>query len=137
MTDSEYLTSSRYKKTDKLLYDELNVSLNVNDLRNKYFKTTNFNNDIKSNIQSNYKVYNIDNKTINRVIIKGYKKDNIHINNYLYEFNMLYKNTLLIWCEYNTKKTYVYFNLDKVREYNCILTSTILILKELIKDKNI
>ena len=59
MTDSEYLTSTRFKESDKKLYDELDVKLDTKEVRNKYFKTTDFNLDIMYNINNNYKSYNI------------------------------------------------------------------------------
>ena len=135
MTDSEYLTSSRFKESDKLLYDELNTNLDYKEIRDKYFKTTNFNLDIKLNINNNHKTYNIENVNIDRVILKGYSNDRKHIEKYVEEINKLYDNNFLIWNEYDTLKTVVYYNGNLVNEYEYILTSSVLIIKDLIKDK--
>ena len=53
------------------------------------------------------------------------------------EFSKLYNNTLFIWNEYDTLKTLVYFNSILVKEYNYILTSSVLIIKDLLNDKKI
>ena len=135
MTDSEYLTSSRFKESDKKLYNELNVSINVEDIRNKYFKTTDFALDIIDNINNNYKFYNVENRIFNRVILKGYSNERHNIKNYLNKMSELYNNTLLIWCEYDTKTTSVYYNQELVKEYDYILTSSVLIIKELMNMK--
>lgn len=134
MTDSEYLTSSRYKESDKKLYEELNIDIDYKKTRDKYFKTTDFNLDIKFNITNNHKTYNIENINIDRVILKGYSKNKNIITKYLEEINKTYSNNFLIWNEYDTLKTTVYYNGKLVKEYNYILTSSVLILKDLIKD---
>jgi len=137
ITDSEYLTTTRFKDSDKELYDELNVNIDQKKIQNKYFKTTNFSLDTRYNIKNNYKSYNIENININRLILKAYSKDRNNIYNYLEEFNKLYNNTLLIWNEYDTSKTLVYFNSNLVKVYDYILTSSILIIKDLINNKKI
>lgn len=134
MTDSEYLTSTRYKDSDKKLYEELNIDIDYKKVRDKYFKTTDFNLDIKFNITNNHKPYNIENKNIDRVILKGYSKDRNNIPKYLAKIKKVYNNNFLIWNEYDTLRTEVYYNGKLVKEYNYILTSSVLILKELIKD---
>ena len=135
LADSEYLTSSRFKESDKELYDELDLNLDVNKLRDKYFKTTDFSLDINYNIANNYKLYNIENNTINRVILKGYYNDRVYINKYINEISNRYDNSLLIWIEYDTKKTFVFYNGKLEKEYNYVLTSSVLIIKDLIKNK--
>lgn len=134
MTDSEYLTTSRFKDSDKALYNELNVNIDPKKIQSKYFKTTDFNLSINYNIKNNFKTYNINNHVINRVVLKAYEKDNLMLENYLIEFNKLYDNTLLIWNEYDTLKTKVYYNSKLVKEYNYILTSSVLIIKDLINE---
>lgn len=134
MTDSEYLTSTRYKESDKKLYEELDIDIDYKKVRNKYFKTTDFNLDIRFNITNNHKPYNIEDRNIDRVILKGYFKDRHNIPIYLEEINKIYNNNFLIWNEYDTLKTEVYYNGKLALEYNYILTSSVLILKELIKD---
>lgn len=134
MTDSEYLTSTRYKTSDKKLYEELNIDIDYKKVRDKYFKTTDFNLDIKFNIRNNHKPYNIENRNIDRVILKGYYKDRKNIEKYLEEINKIYSNNFVIWNEYDTLKTEIYYNGLLVKKYNYILTSSVLIIKDLIKD---
>lgn len=134
MTDSEYLTTTRFTENDKKLYDSLNAKLNVEDIRNKYFKTTNFNIEPLINITNNHKVYNIENININRTMIKAYEKDNIYINDYLNVIKKLENKWFMIWNEYDTKKTYIYYDSKLIKEYDYIITSSVLILKDLIKD---
>lgn len=137
MTDSEYLTTTRFKESDKILYEELNVNVDPKEIQSKYFKTTDFSLDINYNIKNNYKFYNIENVNINRVILKAYYKDRKYIDKYLSEFSKLYNNTLFIWNEYDTLKTLVYYNSNLVKEYDYILTSSVLIIKDLLNDKKI
>lgn len=134
MTDSEYLTTTRFTENDKKLYDSLNTKLNVIEIRNKYFKKTNFNIEPIINIKNNHKVYNIENININRTMIKAYKKDNVYINDYLNIIKELKNNWFMIWNEYDTKKTYIYYESKLIKTYDYIITSSVLILKDLIKD---
>lgn len=134
MTDSEYLTTTRFKESDKELYNELQVNINPKAMQNKYFKVTDFSLNINYNIQSNYKCYNIENINVNRIMIKGYHKDNKYVGKYLEEIKKLYDSALLIWNEYDTLKTFVYYNSNLVKEYDYILTSSVLIIKDLIKE---
>lgn len=134
MTDSEYLTTTRFTDNDKKLYDSLDIKLNVENIRNKYFKTTNFNIEPLINIKNNHKVYNIENININRTMIKAYEKDNIYIDNYLKAIKELENKWFMIWNEYDTKKTYIYYDSKLIKTYDYIITSSVLILKDLIKD---
>lgn len=134
MTDSEYLTTTRFTDNDKKLYDSLDIKLNVENIRNKYFKTTNFNIEPLINIKNNHKVYNIENININRTMIKAYEKDNIYIDNYLNAIKELENKWFMIWNEYDTKKTYIYYDSKLIKTYDYIITSSVLILKDLIKD---
>lgn len=134
MTDSEYLTTTRFTDNDKKLYNSLDIKLNVENIRNKYFKTTNFNIEPLINIKNNHKVYNIENININRTMIKAYEKDNIYIDNYLNAIKELENKWFMIWNEYDTKKTYIYYDSKLIKTYDYIITSSVLILKDLIKD---
>lgn len=137
MTDSCYLTTSRFKESDEKIYNELNVNLDVNKMRYKYFKTTDFNLDIDYNISNNFKFYNINNRSFNRVMIKAYERDRDKIDIYLKRVNELYNHSLLIWNEFDSLITIVYYKGKLVKEYKEIVTSTILILKELLKEGKI
>ena len=71
---------------------------------------------------------------VDRVILKFYSNDKYNIEKYLKEINNIYDNNILIWNEYDTLKTAVYCNGLFVKEYDYILTSSVLIIKDLIKD---
>ncbi len=137
MTDSCYLTTSRFKESDEKIYKELNVKLDVKEMRYKYFKTTDFSLDVDYNIKNNFKFYNINNRSFNRVMIKAYEKDRDKIEIYLKRVNELYNHSLLIWDEFDTLITRVYYKGKLIKEYKEIVTSTILILKELLKEGKI
>ena len=72
---------------------------------------------------------------INRVNLKGYSKDRKYINDYLIELDKDYNNPLLIWNEYDTMKTLVYYNGCLTKEYDFILTSSVLIIKDILNYK--
>jgi len=130
--DSEYLTTSRFGVNDKKIYDELSVCLDVNQIRNKYFKTTDFSLDIHTNIEMNYKLYNILGNEFNRVILKIYSCDRIYIDEYLKELDNCYDNYILICNEYDTSKTLVFYNGLLTLEYDYILSSSVLIIKDIL-----
>ena len=134
MTDSEYLTTTRFTNNDKKIYDSLDIILNIEEIRTKYFKTTNFDIEPIINIKNNHKVYNIENININRTMIKAYEKDNKYIDDYLNTIKELDNKWFIIWNEYDTKKTYIYYNNKLIKTYDYIITNSVLILKELIKD---
>ena len=134
MADSCFLTTSRFKESDKVLLEELNTSLEANEMRKKYFITTNFQKDIDFNITNNHKVYHVENLEINRVIIKGYKEDEKYLESYINRSNELYPNNLFIWNEFDTLITKVYYKGSFLKEYDHIVTSSMLITKDLIKE---
>ncbi|MBR4178844.1 MAG: DHH family phosphoesterase [Bacilli bacterium] len=138
MSDSCFLTTSRFKDSDKELFKELNSSLDVNEMRKRYFRTTNFSLDIDFNITNNHKVYHVDDMEINRVIIKGYENDKKYIDEYVRRSNEIYSNNLFIFNEFENLETYVYFKGNILKTYDHIVTSSMLITKDLIKEiKNI
>lgn len=132
LADTEYLCSTRYKEEDKKLLQSLNVDFEVDILKKKYFVTNDFSQGIKMSLESNYKEYNIEGNKIKRYMIYSYKKEfDLYFDDYLeYVKNMNDKEVLLIWCDYETMKTYYYYN-NSLRELNFILTSTNLIYKKM------
>ncbi|MBQ6497686.1 MAG: DHH family phosphoesterase [Bacilli bacterium] len=134
MTDSCYLTTSRFKDSDKLLYNELNVDLDVTKVRDKYFKTIDFNSEVDYNINNNHKVYHVDNMEINRIIFKSYSRDRKYLEEYINRANELYSNNLFIWNEFDTLITEVYYKGEFLKKYDHIVTSSMLITKDLIKE---
>lgn len=129
LTDSDYLCSSRFTKEDKRIYKKLNVLLNVKELQHKYFKISDFSKDIELVVKDNYKEYDRGDIHIKRTMIYSYKKE---YDKYFLKYLEYAKknNYLLIWCDYECMRTYVYYNNNEMK-FNYILTSTNLILDKL------
>ena len=134
ITDSCFLMTSRYKESDKVLMNELRPTINAEDLRKKYFKTTDFSQDMDYLIHNNHKVYHVDDFEINRVIMKGNREDREKVQRIIQRSNELYPNNLFIWNEYDSKHTMVYYKGSLLKEYDLIITSSMLITKDLIKE---
>ncbi len=126
--------TSRYKESDKVLMNELKPTINAEDLRKKYFKTTDFSQEIDYLIHNNHKVYHVDDFEINRVIMKGNREDREKVQRIIQRSNELYPNNLFIWNEYDSKHTMVYYRGLLLKEYDLIITSSMLITKDLIKE---
>lgn len=134
MSDSCYLTTSRFKSSDKLLYDELGCDFNVSEMRRKYFKTIDFSLDMDYNITNSHKVYHVEDVEINRVIIKCYNENLEYIDSYIKRACEIYKNNLFILNNFDELTTNVYFKGKLIKTYNQIVTSSMLITKELINE---
>lgn len=122
LTDTDYQCSKRFKKEDKRLFEKLNLDLNISSLQEKYFVITNFNKPIEEVIKDQYKEYDRDSKHIKRTMIYSYKEEydkyfDIYLD-YVKENNLM-----LIWCDFEEKKTYIYYD-NKMVKLNYILTST-------------
>ena len=134
LTDTEYLTSSRFTEEDKKLFEELKVNLDIETLKKKYFKTTNFTNRINDNLHEDYKEYDYNNQRINRSLIKSYSSDK---DKYYEDYTSSMKSNiinLLIWCDYEKLVTYLNYNGVNLT-YPEFTTSTYLILDYLEKQK--
>ena len=108
--DTEFLNSSRYREYDKNIIDSFNIKLDINELKDKYLKLTDFSLDIKDNLYFDYKEYFYNNININRSIIKSNTSDRIKYNE---EYISSMKNNninLIIWCCYDEGKTYINYN---------------------------
>lgn len=133
LADTEYLISSRFSSEDKKLYEKLRVKLNVEELQKKYFKTTDFNESIESNLKFDYKTYTRNDTTIRRSMISSYSLEREKF--YEQYVNALDDNNidLLIWCDYSIGKTYVYYKKNNI-EFPYFTTSSNLILDYLEKE---
>ena len=134
LSDTEYLTSSRFTEEDQELYKKLKVDLDVEDLKKKYFKTTDFSKSIEDNLQDDYKEYNYNGAKIKRSIIKSYSDDR---KKYYDKYTSSIKSgiiNLLIWCDYEELSTYFNYNGINLK-YPKFTTSTNLILDYLEKEK--
>lgn len=134
MSDSCFLTTSRFKHSDKLLYYELDCPFDVSEMRRKYFKTIDFSLDMDYNIINSHKVYHVSDVEIHRVIIKCYSEELKYIDDYVKRSCELYKNNLFINNIFDTLETNVYFKGELIKHYNQIITSSMLITKELINE---
>ena len=108
LSDTDYLISSRFGLEDKKLYNELKIKLDENELKLKYFKTTDFTKSIDDNLHSNYKEYM--NGRIKRSMIYSYTDD---YNKYydLYVSKLIDNDiNLLIWCDYENKRVYIHYD---------------------------
>ena len=133
LSDTEYLVSSRFTKEDKKLYKELELNIDEKKFQKKYFEITDFSKDIIINLKNNYKEY--DNGKIKRSMIYSYTKE---YKKYYEEYTSKLKDNninLLIWCDYENKKTYVNYN-GKDFVFPYFTSSTNLILKY-IRENNI
>lgn len=130
LSDTDYL-SSRYSSEDQALVEELGFSFSVVDLQKKYFQTTDFRLPIEDNLRDDYKEYVRNNRVIKRSILSSYDQEyEKYYKEYVAYVEKLHDYRLLIWCCYDTKNTYVYFN-GFHKKLNYILTSTHLIMKML------
>ena len=111
LTDTDYLTSSRFSCYDKELFNEVNYcNIDISGLKKKYFKTTDFNNNIIDNLINNSKEYNFNDKVIRRSLITGYGDDyDMYYDKYVSSMRDAHID-LLIFCDYENMKTYFNFN---------------------------
>lgn len=131
LADTEYQCSSRYSKDDELLYNSLGLDINVKEYQSKYFVTTDFNKSILDNINSNLKRYNYKDLEISRVLISSYSLDlQIHLDEYIKFIDNMNGNWLLIWANYEDKKTTIYYN-GQIYNLDYLTTSTYIVLKQL------
>ena len=134
LSDTEYLTSSRFNEESKKIYEELNISLDEKEYQKKYFQTTNFSKSILDNLKRNYKEYEYQGMHIRRSFISSYHEDcDKYYSNYILEIQ---KNDidLLIWCDYERKITHISYN-GKELILPYFTSSTNLVLKYLEKEK--
>ncbi|MBQ9319001.1 MAG: DHH family phosphoesterase [Bacilli bacterium] len=122
LSDTEYLTSSRFTIYDKQIYDELKMNLNVKELQKKYFITTDFTLNIDKNFEMNKKEYIRNDKKITRILITSY--DDKFLEDYINKAKQL--NYLLMWVNYEDNTTTIYFN-NKTIRLDYILSSTYLV----------
>lgn len=136
LTDTEYLTSSRFSEEDELLYDELGLELDVSSLQKKYFKISDFS-DFDQLLYSDYKEYDFEGEHINRSIIKSYTDE---FNSYFETVKEHIKNKkgiwLVIWNNYESRETFAIFK-GEVYRLDFFTTSTNLVLKYLKESKDV
>ena len=129
LADTDYLCSSRFTEEDKKLFNELNFKLDVSELQKKYFLVNDMNLSIEDNLKVNYKEYDKSTK-IKRSLIYTYTDDyKNNISKYV-EYLKDKNEWLLIWCDFESKNTYVYFK-GEIYEVGKLITSTNLIFKYL------
>ena len=122
LSDTDYLTSSRFTEIDKKIYEKLNLNIDVKEYQKKYFITTDFKLGIDKNFDINKKEYIRNNKKITRIQITSY--DDIELDNYINKARQL--NYLLIWLNYKDNKTTIYFE-NNIIKLDYLLSSTYLV----------
>lgn len=131
LADTDYLCSSRFTDEDKKLFKELNFKLDVSDLQKKYFLINDMNLSIEENLSVNYKEYIKDYGIIKRSLIYGYTKEyEENFLRYVKYLENMKEVWLLIWCDFESKNTYVWF-MGKTYELGYLVTSTNLVFKYL------
>ena len=134
LSDTEYLTSSRFTREDQELYYSLDLGIDAKKYQAKYFKTTDFSKPSEENFHEDYKEYNINQNRIKRSMIRSYHDQlEEYFDRYIEEMEKE-DIDLLIWCDYEEKNTKVYYK--KKIDFPYFTTSTNLVLKYL-QDKNI
>lgn len=133
MADTDYLTSIRYTENDKKVYDLLGVDLDEKEYRIKYFKTTNFEENIEKIFFTSYKKYDKNGKIYNKVAFRAYNKDEIYIEKYLDFLKSKKGIWIMIWANYENMDTTVYYkDRDvKILKFSKIITSANLIINEI------
>ena len=130
LSDSDYLTSSRFTEIDRKIFNELNLKEDVKELQLKYFITTDFSLGVDKNFEINKKEYNRNNKKVTRIQITSYE-DN-HLDEYILKAKEL--NYLLIWVNYGNNTTTIYYE-DRIIKLDYLLSSTYLVF-ELLESEN-
>ena len=129
LTDSEYLCSTRFTKEDKKIFNSLKLDIDVLGLQKKYFRISDFSKNIEEIVHDNYKEYDYNGEFVRRSMIYGYTKEyKKYYKKYLDYIKE--KDYMLIWCDFECKKTYAYYK-NKSVELDYILTSTNLLLRML------
>ncbi len=137
LADSDYLNSSRFTEEDEKLFSELNFKLDVLDLQKKYFLVNDMNDSIEYNLGFNYKEYSKGCGIVRRSLIYSYTRE---YNENFYKYVEYLKNSLdtwlLIWCDFESKNTYVWF-MGETYEIGYLVTSTNLVFKYLEEKKKL
>ncbi len=132
LADTEYLCSSRFTEEDQKLYKELKVSFDAEKMQKEYFVISNFSKKYDDLLKDNYKEYHFNDKLIKRSMITSYQKE---YDSYYKDILNKIDDQLLIWVDYENKKTFVYYNKQEI-VLDYVLTSTYLIM-EILKEKGI
>ena len=134
LSDTEFLSSSRFSSEDKKLYDELDANIDVSQFKRKYLITTDFSMDINSNLFYDFKEYRVGRRIIKRSLIRSYSADKDKYYNLYVSAMKQYNVNLIIWCDYEKLVTYVRYNdIDIIYPY--FTTSTNLIINYLVNEK--
>lgn len=137
LADTDYLCSSRFTDEDKKLFLELNFKLDVSELQRKYFLVNDMSLSIEDNLMMNYKEYTKDIGKVRRSLIYGYTKEyEENFNRYVEYLENIKDTWLLIWCDFGSKNTYVWF-MGETYELGYLVTSTNLVFKYLEEKKKL
>lgn len=116
LNDSTFTKSSRYKKSDGLIADELGFKSNYKELFKKYFIPTNLKNGVSSKIYNGHKKYQFQDVYFESGYIEYFGIEGLQ------EYKKLIDSMdafLGLWVDYENDKTYVYFKFDNaLKEFN-------------------
>lgn len=138
LSDTAYFRTSRYKKKDVQIVEELNsvLKLDPDKLRKKYFKTNDFTMEVSENFYSNYKKYKFDQLEFECSSVRAKKDDYKYLADYIKYLQKITNNWLFVWYDYDTSKTYAYYKINKnikVINYDFIASRANNIIKDVIK----
>lgn len=122
LADTNYLESSRYTSEDNKIFLKISQNLDIENIKKKYFKMTDFTADFNQIIKANSKVYNNpDSGVLNRVLISSYSYK--HYDEIVKTLKKTSKKWLLIWNNYLLRETKI-CNCKKEITISGIMTST-------------
>lgn len=137
ITDTKFLRTSRYKESDALILKELNTNFDIDELRQEYFRVSNFDLPIADNFNLKHKLYTKDKFVIHTTYLNAFKAHYHYLDSYLKYMELQPENWVLIWYEYDTSKTYVHVKINGITSYlvyNFIASRANDIIKDILKD---
>lgn len=134
--DTKFLRTKRFKEIDAIILKELNSNLNIEYLREKYFRVNDFSLGVEINFNLKKKLYQKNGVTIYTTYIDAFKQHYELLKDYVDYLTNIEGDAILTWYEYDTSKTYCYIkNNDKIKylEYDFIASRANDIIKDAFK----
>lgn len=134
--DTKFLRTKRFKEIDAIILKELNSNLDIEKLRENYFRVNDFSLGVEINFNLKKKLYQKHGVTIYTTYIDAYKQHFSMLREYVDYLSKLEGDAILTWYEYDTSKTYCYVKSnDKIKylEYDFIASRANDIIKDAFK----
>jgi nanoRNase/pAp phosphatase (c-di-AMP/oligoRNAs hydrolase) len=131
--DTKFLRTKRFKEIDAIILKELDSKLDIDYLRQKYFRVNDFSLSVEINFNLKKKLYERNNVAIYTTYIDAYKEHHLLLEDYVEYLKQLKEDAILTWYEYDTSKTFCYIKInDKIKylEYDFIASRA----NDIIKD---